>query len=148
MWIIKLIQKVLKYLKRKKTHLRIRYQFSDGRQIISNGGSMQVLTDTQQVNVFADEVDARGNVTAPSDTTQLSWTVADPTKLQVLQNADGSVAIKAVGPLTALPDGTDPGVQITVTDKRVGLTQVDFVQVKAGPAVKLGIRFGTPVESV
>lgn len=120
----------------------VEFKFADGTTINSLGGLLMVITDVQSVTATATELDAKGNP-VKTDATKLKWASADESKVSVVTNPDGSVKFTAVGPLTAQPDGTDPGVQVSVTDGN--LTQVDFIQVVSSEATKLGITFGQPV---
>lgn len=102
------------------------------------------ITDIQSVTARASEKDARGNP-ATFDASKLVWASADPSKVSVTQNADGSATFTAVGPLTADAQGNDPGVQVSITD--ANLTQVDSIQVVSSAATSIGIAFDTPVDT-
>jgi hypothetical protein len=119
--------------------LSVQFKFEDGSIKNSLGGLMFKLTDVQSVTATASETDAKGNPVTLNPAS-LVWASADTTKVSVTQNPDGSAVFAAVGPLTALPDGTDPGVQVSVTDGH--LTQVDFIQVVPSEATTIGINFG------
>jgi hypothetical protein len=123
--------------------LSVSYTMEDGTTETSQGGLLMKITDIQNVTARASEKDAKGNPVT-LDPSKLVFASADPSKVSVTQNADGSATFAAVGPLTADAQGNDPGVQVSVTDGN--LTQVDSIQVVSSAATSIGLAFDQPTD--
>jgi hypothetical protein len=99
---------------------------------------MSQITDIQSLVYSIGAKDSAGNPVVVKG--PLTADVSDPTVLSAVVNADGTITVKALGPLS-----TPAGVQLTVDDTGDGgLTGTDNVVVVASAPTTLVLTPGTP----
>lgn len=110
----------------------------DGIQFTGVPPLMLTMKDNQSVSYTIAGKDSAGNpapITGP-----LTAAVSDPTVLSATVNADNSITVQALGPLS-----TAAGVQLTVTDTGDGgLTGTDNITIIASSPTTLVLTPGTP----